>query len=333
MILKDLDARGTALDIVLLQTPSTKLQMFILDKLKSKFQVNNDTYYTVESKSDLKEVRNLMGVNTPYGGSWFVFIDLDKFHEMKDIFKVVNESTTCVFLIFCSKYSMYKAVKEGVSKSKVLIDLYITYLRRADLVYLYDCLVPKENTLTSALFNYVAKGYGGDIDAIFELFIALNSGKEVTKKNDIIKICGLGGNTVDSFIFSLLSPISGSDKGVKKVIKNRLLAGLDLIDNYGIKTLYNYIKKSVFCMIEVKQLVMSGVVYKSIRNLPDRYDEKSLVRYNRHIWRIKEIPMSDLLRLQNCLSEKVWTSDLDMVRFIYKLYKVKVLLKLDERIG
>lgn len=294
--------------------------MFLMDKLKLKYGNDASTSISIETKSDIKEIRNLLGIYTSTGGKWFVYVDLDRFKEIKELLKLIESSTTCLFFVVCSKYSQFKQIKEGVSKQKVLFDFYVTYLRRADLVYLYDCLTLSDNKLPTNLFNVVAQNYCGDIESVMNLLISMNKGTKISKKKDITDICGIGGNSTESFIFGLLKPLSGSDKGLKTVIKNRMVAGLDLCDSLGVRRFYNYLCKSLFCFIQIKQLLISGAIYKSIRGLPDTYDEKTLSRYNKFLWRLKEVPLSELLRIRKCVGNKVWKSELDFINFLYCYY-------------
>lgn len=291
-----------------------------MDKLKLKFGNDASTSMAIENKNDIKEIKNLLGIYTSSGGKWFVYVDLDRFKDMKELLKLINSSTTCLFFVICSKYSQFKQFKEGLAKEKSLFDFYITYLRRHDLVYLYDCLTLSDNKLSANLFNLVAQNYSGDIESVMTLFISMNSGTKIEKKKDIIDICGIGGNSTESFIFGLLKPLSGSDVGLKTVIKNRMVAGLDLCESLGVRRFYNYLSKSLFCFIQIKQLLIAGAIYKSIRGLPDTYDEKSLSRYNKYLWRVKLIPMSELLRIRQCMGNKTWTSELDFMNFVYRYY-------------
>lgn len=286
----------------------------------------------MENKADLKQVRNLLGVSTPSGGTWFIYVNLDTFKETKDLIKIINESTTCLFFMICSKYSTFKTIKTGIDKSKSVFDFYITYLAKSDLLYLYDTITTSDNKLSHELYTYVSKSYTGDIEAVIDLFLKLNSGVKIKSRKDISDICGIGGNSTESFIFSLLTPLSGSDKGLKRVMKNRLVAGIDLCNTLGVKRFYTYINKAITSFILIKQLLISGAIYKSIRNLPDTYDEKALSRYNKFLWKIRLIPMSDLLRIKQCLGDKSWTSEMDFLRFLYKYYNIEAKLLLQKGI-
>lgn len=317
MRLSDLDSKNFSYDIVLLQTSSPRLQLFIEDKLKRKFHANRDTMFYIEGKSDLKAVKQLVGVLPPTGEKWYIRVDLDKIHD-KDLFNVINNSTTCFFLCTCSKYSYFKDFKEKVKLS--ISDFYINYMRKPDLIYLYDGFVHENNKLKGDLLSYVSQSYSSDIEALFDLFLALADGQEFKNRQDIAQVCGIGNLSVENYIFSLLKPLSVD---VKRVIKNRVKYGVDLGDILGITTMYNFLNKSISTMIELKMLIISGYVYKAVRNLPSNYDEKSLARYQKYIWRLKEIPLSRLLTLRYCMGKTTWRSSIDLLGFIYKYYEME----------
>ena len=77
--------------------------------------------------------------------------------------------------------------------------------------------------------------------------------------------------------------------------------------------------KSLRTLCELKQLMIAGVVYKSVHNLPDSYNEKDIAKYQKYIWRLREIPLSKLLRIINCMGSQ-WQNELDFVQFIYRYY-------------
>lgn len=326
MRLADLDNKNSNPDVILLQTPSTRLQIFLQDKLKRKYDCNNDSLIRVETKKDIKRVRDVLGITPPFAVKWFVEINLDAFYD-KELIKVIKESSTCLFFCTCSKYSTFKKFKDSIKDDCSVFDYYINYLRRPDLIYLYDAFVKEEDRLSTQLFNFVVQGYSGDIEAIFDLLIHLSQGEKIKNRKDITDLCGLGSLTIESYVFSLIKPLSGSDKGLKKVMKDRINVGVELADSMGYTKMYNFMAKCLRCFIEIKVLCVSGVVYKSIRNLPDCYDEKSLARYQKYLWRLKEIPLSRLIRLRQAMGSKPWRSDFDLLTFVYTYYNNELQLE------
>lgn len=321
MKLSDLD--GNVLpSIVIVQTPSVRMQTFLQDKVKLKIQYVAETEIEVKSKSDYKRLKEVAGVAPPFSERWFVFIDLDKLLD-KALLDLMKVSTTCCFFCVCSRYKTFSECKTALKGLPGVMDFYITYLRRADLVYIYDALTLSDNKLSKPLFDFVAQGYSGDIDMVFDLFLAMNQGKVFESRKAIIDHCGIGGLTVDSFLFSMLKPLSGSEKGLKSTMKNRVKAMSSLGESLGYSSFYNFLSKAILCLCELKMLMISGVVYKEVRKLPGTFDEKSLHRYQRHLWRLRQIPMSDLLILKQCMGGNVWSCELDAVHFLYKYYETK----------
>lgn len=318
MLLKSLNDCIPKMKVCILETPSLKLSMFIEDKIKRELKSSNDTIIDLVNKKDIKLVKSIQTVEPPLSKRWLVRIDLSKFGVNDDLLKLIKESTTCLFLCTSDKYVTYKKCKDLLKKVEGVYDFYLVSLRRPDLVYLYSAFVPSKNQLTKQLFDYVAQSYSTDIEAILNLFLELASGTEIKNRSDIAKICGIGGNSVDSLMFSLLKPPPVTERGVKTVTRNRIKAGLELIEVYGIDSLYRMLNSALQCILDIKVLCMSGVVYKQIINLPKPYDTRKLARYQRFLWKIKQTPTSRVLRCKSVLNTNgVWSSYTDFIRFIY----------------
>lgn len=317
MFLRDLTDRGRECNVVIFQTTSDKLRMFMQDNIKRRYDCNSDTIISCTSKKDYKQVHNIMNVIPPFSKKWFIDVDLDHCND-KEFVSLVKDATTCVFFCNVKKYVTYKRFKESIKGLEGVFDYYITYLKRYDFLFLYDAFVPEKNRLSKTLFDYVVQSYSGDIESVFDLFLELNKGREITSRKEIAEICGVGGNSVESFIISLLKDPPTTERGLKKVMKNRLVAGKELAEVYRYSSFYRLLRKTLTCFIQIKVLIISGVVYKQIRKLPEGYDEKSLVRYQRYVWRLKEIPLSRILRLYKSLGNSQWSSDIEFINFVYR---------------
>lgn len=322
MRLSDLDIKTSDPEVLLLQTPSTRLFLFLLDKMKNRFRTTVDTTIEINSRSDLQRVRDLIGVHPPFSIKWFITVDLGKVSG-EDLVEVVKSSTTCFFFVTSANYRSYKGFKHSLEGVRGVFDYYINYLRRYDFLYLYDTFVSEDKRIKKALFDYVVQGYSGDIDAVMELFVCIASGEKVESRKDISNICGLGGNSIESYIFSMLKPLSGSEKGLKLVLKNRISAGLDLGETMGYGCFYHTMRKSLFTLIQLKQLILSGKVYKTVMGLPSAYNEKQIAKYQKYIWRLNGISLSNFLELYSCMGDIIWVSDMDLLRFIYSYYDIK----------
>ena len=321
--LRDLDATRIDPKVILLQTPSTQLGIYVWDKLRLRYHSNSDSIIDITAKKDLKRVKEICATSPPFGEKWLVRVPLGVV-EQKEFVKLVQESISCVFFCISDKYKQFKGYKTAF-KDENIIDLYIMYMRRADMLYLYDALVPEVNRLSKPLFDYVAQSYSSDIDAIFDLFLALNRGEEFTSRKDIADLCGLGNNSVESFVFTLLKPPSSTDKGIQSSMRNRVKIGVDLGNTLGWGTFYNFLNSSLESFIQIKMLMISGVVYKQIDTLPDVYDTNKLAKYNKYIWRLGGIPLSRFLRIKSMLSlTGRWGSGSDFLEFIYGYYSESV---------
>lgn len=321
-MLSDLDTKDYS--VVLLQSSSSKMNMYVQDKLKLKLGSNIDTTIDVSTNRDFKKVHEITGLVPPFSDKWYVIINYSSKLSLKDLEKTIESSSTCVFLVIVNKYIEFKSIKT-VLKGKVdILELYLSYLRRVDLNYLYVALVPNKNRLSKQLFDYVASSYSNDIESVFDLFIALNEGRKVESRGDIAGICGIGNLTIESFLMQLLRPFSYTEKGFKKIMKNRMTAGRELGTIYKFPTFYAYLKNSTYGLIQVKMLKDTGKIYKSIRNLPDCYEQTKLARYQKYMWELNNIPLSRLVRLIDCMGSMRWRTELDFINFLYNYYRRSV---------
>lgn len=316
-MLRDLDSRDY--DVVLFQSSSDKLKIFVQDKLKLKNRCNQDTIIDVSTKKDLNRVKEVLGLIPPFSNKWLVIVNLAKV-GVKDLAPIINMSTTCVFFCISDKYKTYKELKEKIKAENEYIELYTTFLRRQDFIYLHDALVPSDNKLSKPLFDYLVQSYSGDVEEVMDLFIAMNGGTKIESRSAISNICGIGGLTIESYIFSLLKEMPTSDKGLKKVLHNRIQAGKELSDMYKFDALYSFMKSSINNMVQIKMLCDTGVIYKTIRNLPKGYDAMKLARYQKYLYKIGGIPLSRFLRLADCMGSKRWRNSTDFLNFIYIYY-------------
>lgn len=314
MLLRDLSERPLP-DVVLLQSPSNLLTIYMVDKLKARIGTTRDTIIEVHTQKDLAKVRDLQGIVPPFGDKWFVQIDLMKLNN-KELHRTISMSTTVTFLCTCENYGVFKKFKDSFRKTTTVIyDFYFKYLRTSDFLFLYDTICPDK--LDKNLLKFVREGYSGDIDVCMQIFKALHDGTELKTKRQITEQFGIGGLTTESYLLNILNfTPSTSERGAKTKMKNRVKAGLELVDALGYSTTHNYLLANLKSFIQIKELLISGTIYKRIENLPTGYNESKLSRYNRFIWRLKDIPMSRLLSVYTML-EPSWHSDADFLRFMY----------------
>lgn len=319
MYLQEIDRELDRTSVVLLQTPSDVLKMFLQDKIKAQLNSTQESILVVDSKKTLREAGNLSGMIPFDAKRWLFVLDLDKIGVNSDLQEVIYNNSTGLFLCTTDKYSTYKRFKEMCKVLDKMLDFYITYLKRMDFYYLYYAIVPKESMLPKALSDFVQKGYSNDISTVINFFMELNRGTKFDSKKSIIDFCGQSGNTVDNLLFSLLEMQFKTERGIKSVIGNRLKAGYELAQSIGWRKLRNYLYSSLNAVMDIKGLYISGVIYKRIENLPDNFNEKKLSKYQRLFHKIKEVPFSDMVRLRIALYEcGDWNNEADYLRFIYR---------------
>lgn len=327
MFLRDLDRFNENPDVLLMVTNSSRLEEFLRDKMKKHYHVGTESIIEIESKENLKQVKDLQGIAPPFADRWFVSVNMDKFDikANSELFDIIKNSTTCFFFVTSTLYANYKKLKDLLSKDNTinLYDYYLKTLRKTDFLYLYDAFVRENDRLTPSLFKFVFNNYNSNVDAFFNLLLRLNEGVKVSTQKDIVDICGIGGLSTESYILSLVKPLSGSDKGLRTVIRNKLKAGKELGDVYGYEKFYRFINKNIECFCEIKMLTISGVVYRKIKDLPDGYDEQRLAHYNKYLPALSEVPLSELLRIKQSLGNKVWKTDMDLLEFLYSYYGSK----------
>lgn len=319
MYLQDLDRDLDRTTVVLIQTPSDVLKMFLQDKIKAQLGSTQESVLTVDNKKTLKEAGNFSGMIPFDAKRWLFIVNLDKVGVNADLRDIIYNNSTGLFFCTTDKYSTYKRFKDMCKALDHMVDFYITYLKRMDFYYLYYALVPKDDMLPKVLSDFVQKGYSNDISTVINFFIELSRGTKFDSKKSIIDFCGQSGNTVDNLLFSLLEMQFKTERGIKSVMGNRLKSGYELAQSIGWHKLRTYLYSSLNAVMDIKGLYISGVIYKRIENLPDNFNEKKLSKYQRLFKKIKEVPFSDMVRLRVALYEcGDWNNEADYLRFIYR---------------
>ena len=146
MYLSDI-ATQPEMHMVLVQSDCVRLIQFMQDKIKRKFKINRDSEIIVNSYKDLYQIKEVQGVIPPLSDKWYVVLDLDKL-DSGAVEKAIKTGDTCIFFCMCTKYTTYKKYKE-LSDA----EFYMSYLKKRDIVYLYDALVSEENKLNKQIFS------------------------------------------------------------------------------------------------------------------------------------------------------------------------------------
>ena len=338
MLLEDLFKR-TSYNVILVRSNSTLLIDFIESTLKRQYKntVGSDSILEVTKVSDKKELKEIAGLYPMLSDRWLVKINLDKLIDTKKDYKKdrdmqafiwqLRNAPTCVFYCTCSNYGVYRVFYDLLKDYQGLAAFYFTYLKRYDMRFIYNNIVvaKKGTELTTPLMQYLNTAYAGDIDKVMQLFELLSKGVKCESKQDILNLIGIGNLTADSFVLGLLKPITGSDKGLKTVMKNRMQEAVDLGTNMGYLKLQHYMLTCLESLTQIKMLLLNGTVYKQLdnNNLSERYKNLNLKRYSNYIEKLKELGLTDLLLLYKVLGETKWYSALEVQSFIYSYYNIK----------
>lgn len=298
----------------MLITNSSLAEMYVYDILKAKCGADSESIYRVERASEFNEMLELVGMQAYLADRWLFLVNYSKVKSYMRSHKGILDSETACFLITVKNYADYKEFKELYPKVN---DMYLSLIRESDVGYLLHPFGMSQKNI-----EFVARSYGRDPDRVFELVRELREGTKVETQKDIVGICGASASSVAHFAMSLLYDPPASEKGERTVIRNRIRQAEDLLDAYGVRAIRNYLVATVKDILDIKTLYMEGVIYKSIRDVPECYDEKRLSRYNYYLRRItEEIPYGRVVRLYLELKRSgVWYSKSQMVQFIYNYY-------------
>ena len=314
--------RNRRYKVLLVHTPSSRLELYLYDKVKADMDAMADSIFQVRTKTDLKAVQQLSTVLPLLTIRWVVYCNLTDVEPfMQEFVKLVKDSDTMVFFCKAESYKYYKRFLDALARSQVPEDnisaLYLTRLVRKDFEYLYYKIVPRENRLSNKLFQYAAKNYSENVDACLDLMYALKDGRSFSSQKDITELCGVGNSSVEAYLLSLLTLPSNSEKGQKIMTRNRIQSAFELMNTYGPSRLQRMLRRSLKALIEIKTLLINGDIQRQLRSLPEGYDEKELSKYRRYIDKVRGIPMSRLLRLGQHLNATVWYTDGAFLEFFY----------------
>lgn len=302
-------------NITLLLTHSGKADIYVYDSLKKYCNATVESVYSIENKKGFLEMVELSSMQPYLSDRWLFVLNYNR--QIKNLFKnyksIFNSEVSC-FLIKVKNYKEYKEVK---SLFPTCNDLYLSVVRKPEVMFILNGL-----SLSQKAIDFVASAYSNDVEKVFELREKLLQGSTVDKPRDIVKLIGSSGGSISKFALSLLSNPPTTERGLNQVLHNRVQMAKDLVDTYDIRTLRNFLSASVKDILDIKTLYTQGIIFKSIRNIPECYDEKRLSKYNYCLERIEtQIPMSRIIRLYCLIQEdKVWNSEKDILDFIYKYY-------------
>lgn len=321
-MLEKIDMLSPDIANIIIYTNSAILQNVLKAKIKEKFSIAKNLTKYADSASTLKEVKNNTFVPPFGGGIWLVDVQADKI-SISDLAKQLNKvSSAAINVYWISNYSQYKKVcdLEVVKKQGIYcFQMYAGKLYPEDITYLQNLMLKPEQFLPKELLTYLKKNYVYDVEAVCEIFRAIQQGETFTTTKDIIAKVGIGGNTVDSFVMKLLTTNPKTEKGAKKSLEHLLILLNDLNFSYNYNSIKNFMNSSVDTIIEIKELQMMGKYTRSVKDIPEEgYNIEKIQRFRRFEGAILEdINLGRVLNLKNSLNKfKNFNSEVALVEGI-----------------
>lgn len=298
----------------LIVTNSGLAEMYVYDKLKKRCHATLESVYEINRVSEFKDMLETINLEPYMADKWLFTIDYSKLKSTVDKYLHIFDAETACFIIKCKGYKDFKDFKQGYPKAN---DLYLSIIRSGDIQYLLS-----EFNLSQKIVDFVSKSYSRDPEKVFTLYRELCNGAEINTSKDIVELCGVSTGSVVSLVMLLLADPPKTSKGFNRVLKKRIQIANDLVGAYGLSTFRNFLVSSIKDILDIKILYLQGIIYKSIRDLPECYDEKKLSRYNPYLFRIvDEIPVDRILRLYISVRESgFWRNKSSVVQFMYDYY-------------
>lgn len=305
-------------NVHMLITSSTAVEMYVYDKLKEQCHASLESVLTVNSKSSFSEMLELVGMQSYISDKWLFVIEYSKVKASIKANVGIFESEEAEFLIKVNTYRDFKEFKELLPSVN---DLYLSFIRRNEVMYLLS-----RYNLSQKDIDFVAKSYSREPEKVFLFKKELDNGLVVNSQRDIVKLLGESTGSITSYALALLRDFPTTEKGFKTVCRNRIKTGKDLCEAYGVSSFKNFLMATIKDFIYIKELYMQGTIYNSIRDLPEVFDEKKLSKYNVYLRTlVNDISYSRLVSLYSKLRESGrWVRNSDLLMFIYDYYKVEV---------
>lgn len=298
----------------LLFTSSSLADMYVYDSLRELCGGNSESVIDVDSKASFLNMLDLVNLQPLQAIRWLFVL---KYKPLKGLFKkyadVFTSTSSSCFLIRVESYKDFKECKEVL---KSVNDIYLASIRQRDVQYLLSGY-----KISPKVVDFVAKTYSKEPEKIFMLRQKLMEGIEVDRPRQVVAICGEYAGSIARFAISLLNNHPNTALGLKKVYSNRIKTYHELIEAFGVRSTYNFLVATVKDLLDIKILYMNGVIYDSIRELPEGYDEKRLSKYSGQLRTITQTLLYDeIIWMYMQLVRARWVSQNDGILFIYKYY-------------
>lgn len=305
---------STDSNVHMLLSSSNLAEIYVYDILKKSCNATIDSVVEVSNKATFKGMLELINMQPLMADKWLFVITYKGVKALIRKYEGIFQSDTAMFLV---KVENYKDFKEFKGTVRTVNDLYLNTISSSDVAYLLESY-----KLSGNMLDFISKSYYRDPEKVFILAKELQNGASITNNKDIVKICGESTGTVVRFAMLLLNEMPTSKSGLSRVFNVRIRVLSDLCDSFGARTTYNFLLSTVRDILNIKILYLQGVIYDSIRDLPECYDEKKLSRYNMYLKRIiQDLTYEQILNLFMALSScEKWRDSRDGVLFLYTYY-------------
>lgn len=355
-MLERLDTLSYDVRNIILYTNSPELHAIVVDKIKSRFNIDGTLSHVVNHRGEFSEVR-LNTVGAPFGGGlWFIDVDVDglnltddankkqvdsmgfKTLSIGDVAKAINRTNnSAITLYWVSKYSSYKKIidLDAVQRQGAYCcQLYLGRVEGNDINYIQEHIVKdKSFYLEPKLVSFVKKNYTLNVDKICNIFKAANMGKKFSTQSEIEKFVGLGGNSIDFLAFKLLTINPKTELSKKSTLKSLLNVTNDLVtySEYDYQKVYNYLNTIINSVKDVKLLQVMGRMSTVRVDIPDTgFDKTKIEMLKKHYYSIlEEITLPRVLMLKT-LFEQYHSFDYQLslieiyIKFVSMIYNNNV---------
>ena len=296
---------------------SGKLDLLVYNLLKQACNGNKDTIYYVNKKSDVEEMLDLSLIMPYSADQWLFIVNYNKVkrHRRKLIEFIKAKTVSSKVLVSFDKYADFKKFNDDLGA--LVNSMYLKTLRKDDMAFLF-----RDTKLGKDLKEFIFYSYRSEVEKVMSVLEYIKDGHSVKTRKDITELVGVSTGSIQHFIFQLLGKPPKTEKSRERIIKNRSYILSELAKVYGVRGIKTILTNSIKDLLDIKTLYLSGVVYKSLTNIPEGYDSKRLLRYRVFFGKIIDIEYSRILELYLLLyNEGAWSNELDLYKFLYIYYR------------
>lgn len=313
------ELKSDGVNVHLLYTDSDMVNMYVYDTLKSSCNATLESILevnTIRSFNNMLETVNML----PFlADRWLCVINYHKVKSVVGKYKQLFSADTACFLVTVSNYKEFKEFKDLVRCN----EMYMSFIKSKDVNFLF-----RESGMAQSLIDFTAKSYGRDPDKVMTLYRAVGNGLPINERKDIVNICGASSSTIINFLLSLISANVNTERGYKQSLKKKIKEALDLGQMYGISSFRNFSLSTVKDVLVIKEMYLNADIYDSIRDVPECYDEKKLMKYRFYLDTIKGLNIHDLIELFSMIRDSgVWRENVDIISFLYEYYERRYSVK------